>query len=104
MRVVGLVDAVLLPLPAVSWLADLLAAGVDVVEEVIGCDALVQAVVCHAPDVVMVISAQPADALFQALAKLDAVRPSPVLLFTESLDTALMVRAVAAPVHVYEVR
>ena len=104
LRVVGLVDAVLLPLPAVSWLADLLAAGVDVVEEVIGCDALVQAVVCHAPDVVMVISAQPADALFQALAKLDAVRPSPVLLFTESLDTALMVRAVAAPVHGYEVR
>ena len=84
-------------------LRDLEAAGVQRVELVPSAEALVSAVVRHAPKLVVVRQAVPTDALVQAATALQEQVPVPVLAFVEQADAASTERAVAAAVHTWVV-
>ena len=82
---------------------DLEAAGVQGVEIVPGPEALVPAVVRHAPKLVVVRQAEPTEALLHATKALSAQAPLPVLAFMDQADAASTERAVAAGVHAWVV-
>jgi len=86
-----------------SLLPDLLAAGFVVVANVDECSKLVQAVVRHAPDLVVADVPQLEDAFLKTLRALAEVAPLPVLLFTNDADAQRMANAVEAGVHAYAV-
>lgn len=83
--------------------ADLLAAGIAVRATVDDCSKLVQAVVQHAPDVVVCDVALPGAAWFQALQLLGQTVPCPLVVFTQDTDVGHMQQATDCGVHVYVV-
>src|SRR5574343_914642 len=86
-----------------SLLADLQGAGFAVLATVGECSKLVQAVVRHAPDLVVADVPQLDDAFLKTLRALGEVAPLPVLLFTADTDAQRMANAVEAGVHAYAV-
>jgi AmiR/NasT family two-component response regulator len=84
-------------------LADLEAAGMTVLAAVDDCSKLVQAVVQHAPDLVVGEVPRPDETLFKATQTLAEVLAKPVLLFTPDADAAHIERATGASVHVWVV-
>ncbi len=84
--------------------ADLQAAGMPVLATVEDCGKLVQAVVQHAPDVVIADIALPSAALFQAAQVLGQTVPCPLIVFTHNSDADHIARATEAGVHVYVVQ
>lgn len=91
--------------PRASWplVADLEAAGFQVLGVVDDCSKLVQAVVRHAPDVLVGEAALPAEALFNATRMVADTAPRPVIVFTTDADAGRIARAVASGIHAYEV-
>lgn len=86
-----------------SLLPDLQGAGFAVLATVGECSKLVQAVVRHAPDLVVADVPQLDDAFLKTLRALGEVAPLPVLLFTADTDAQRMANAVEAGVHAYAV-
>ena len=84
-----------------SLLPDLQRAGFPVVATVAECSKLVQAVVRHAPDLVVADVPQLDEAFLKTLRALSEVAPSPVLLCTVDADAQRMASAVEAGVHAY---
>lgn len=91
------------PQTAPTLAADLLAAGMAVCATVEDCSKLVQAVVLHAPDVVVCDLALPTAAWFQALHMVGQTVPCPLLVFTHDADASHMQQAVDSGVHAYVV-
>ncbi len=87
-----------------SLQADLQAAGITVLARVEDCGKLVQAVVQHAPDVVIADVALPTPALFQAAQTLSATVPCPLVVFTNDANADHIQQATLAGVHVYVVQ
>lgn len=83
--------------------ADALAAGLEVCATVEDCNKLVQAVVLHAPDVVVCDVPMPTAAWFQALQRVAQAVPCPLIVFTHDTDAGRMQKAVDIGVHVYVV-
>lgn len=86
-----------------SLLPDLQSAGFTVLATAGECSKLVQAVVRHAPDLVVADVPQLDDAFLKTLRALGEVAPLPVLLFTADADAQRMANAVEAGVHAYAV-
>ena len=91
------------PMTVPTLAADLLAAGITVVDSVQECSKLVQAVVRHAPDVVICDLPLPTSASFQALQMVGHTMPCPLIVFTHNTDASHMVQATECGVHVYVV-
>jgi AmiR/NasT family two-component response regulator len=68
------------------------------------CSKLVQAVVRHAPDVVVCDIAQPTGAWFQAVQRVQQTAPRPFVWFTQDPSADHMAKAVAAGVEAYVVQ
>ncbi len=83
--------------------ADLQAAGIAVLATVHEVSKLVQAVLLHAPDVLVCDEPFPTASLFDALHLLEQALPCPVLLFTQAMDAENIERATASGVHAYVV-
>ncbi len=83
--------------------ADLHAAGIAVLATVPDCSKLVQAVVLHAPDVLVCDVAQPSSAWFQALQVVGQTVPCPIIVFTHDADASHIAQATECGVHVYVV-
>jgi AmiR/NasT family two-component response regulator len=92
------------PQTAPSLPEDLQAAGMAVLATVEDCGKLVQAVVQHAPDVVIADMALPTPALFQAAEMLGQTVPCPLIVFTNDSDADHITRATEAGVHAYVVQ
>ena len=88
---------------APTLLADLVAAGMSVVETVDDCSKLVRGVVRHAPDVVICDVPLLASAWFQALQGVDQTAPCPLIIFTHDTDADHIAQATECGVHVYAV-
>lgn len=80
---------------------DLENAGAQVLEVFDDCSLLVQSVVRHAPNLVVVHTRTVVDALFKATQSLAEVSPRPVLVFTQDGDADHIVRATEAGMHAY---
>ncbi|MDR7153027.1 AmiR/NasT family two-component response regulator [Hydrogenophaga palleronii] len=80
---------------------DLENAGAQVLEVLDDCSLLVQSVVRHAPNLVVVHTRTVVDALFKATQSLAEVSPRPVLVFTQDGDADHIVRATEAGMHAY---
>ena len=91
------------PLTAPTLAADLLAAGIAVLGSVPDSSKLVQAVVLHAPDVLICDVPQPTSAWFQALKVVGQTVPCPVIVFTHDTDAGHIAQATECGVHVYVV-
>jgi two-component system, response regulator PdtaR len=87
-----------------SLVSDLAAAGLTLLATEEDCSKLVQAVVRHAPDVVVCDGAQPTRAWFNALHLLQQTMPRPVIWFTSDPSADGMAQAVAAGVDAYVVQ
>lgn len=83
--------------------ADLQAAGIAVRATVEDCSKLVQAVMLHAPDVVVCDLPLPAAAWFQALQMVGQTVPCPLIVFTHDTDAGHIQQATDSGVHVYVV-
>lgn len=83
--------------------ADLAAAGIQVLGIAADRNKLVQDVVRHAPDLVICDEAQAGDALFKTTLAIAQTAPCPVLVFTNAADADLMPRAIASGIHAYVV-
>ena len=83
--------------------ADLEAAGIQVLGIAGDRNKLVQDVVRHAPDLVICDEVHPGDALFKATLAIAETAPCAVLVFTNDADAGLMVRAIESCVHAYVV-
>lgn len=83
--------------------ADLEAAGIQVLGIAGDRNKLVQDVVRHAPDLVICDEVHPGDALFKATLAIAETAPCAVLVFTNDADASLMVRAIESCVHAYVV-
>jgi AmiR/NasT family two-component response regulator len=92
------------PVSLSSLAMDLAAAGLDLLAVEEDGSKLVQAVVRHAPDVVVFDIAQPTRAWFQALQRLQQTAPLPLLWFTQDPSADHMAQAVAAGVDAYVVQ
>jgi AmiR/NasT family two-component response regulator len=92
------------PVSLFSLAADLAAAGLDLRATEDDCSKLVQAVVRHAPDVVVCDIAQPTRAWFQALQLVQQTAPRPVVWFTQDPSADHMAQAVAVGVDAYVVQ
>jgi AmiR/NasT family two-component response regulator len=92
------------PVSLPSLAADLAAAGLELRATEEDCSKLVQAVVRHAPDVVVCDIAQPTRAWFQALQRVQQTAPRPVVWFTQDPSADHMAQAVAAGVDAYVVQ
>ncbi|MCM2341055.1 ANTAR domain-containing protein [Rhodoferax sp.] len=88
---------------ALPLVADLEAAGIQVLGIAGDRNKLVQDVVRHAPDLVICDEVHPGDALFKAILAIAETAPCAVLLFTNDADAGLMVRAIESGVHAYVV-
>ena len=82
---------------------DLETAGGQVVEVLDDCSLLVQSVVRHAPNLVVVHTSTVEDVLFKATQSLAEVSPRPVLVFTQDGDADHIVRATESGMHAYVV-
>lgn len=80
---------------------DLETAGGQVVAVLDDCSLLVQSVVRHAPNLVVVHTSTVGDALFKATQSLAEVSPRPVLVFTQDGDADHIVRATESGMHAY---
>ncbi|MDP9043226.1 MAG: type IV pili methyl-accepting chemotaxis transducer N-terminal domain-containing protein [Pseudomonadota bacterium] len=80
--------------------ADLESVGIRVVGEV-EPGTLVQAVIRHAPDVVICLETHPGDALFASTKALAAASALPVIVFTTDPDAARIEQAMHSGVHAY---
>jgi AmiR/NasT family two-component response regulator len=83
--------------------SDLDSAGGQVLAVLDDCSLLVQSVVRHAPNLVVVHTSKVGDALFKATQSLAEVSPLPVLVFTQDSDADHIVRATESGMHVYVV-
>ena len=83
--------------------ADLAAAGIAVLATVEDCSKLVQAVVLHAPDVVICDLPLPTAAWLQALQMVGQTVPCPLVVFTHDTDADHIQQATDSGVHVYVV-
>jgi AmiR/NasT family two-component response regulator len=83
--------------------ADLEAAGIQVLGIAGDRNKLVQDVVRHAPDLVICDEVHPGDALFKATQAIAEMAPCAVIVFTNDADAGLMVRAIESGVHAYVV-
>lgn len=90
-------------LAAPTLAADLQAAGIAVLATVQEVSKLVQAVLQHAPDVVICNEPFPTAGLFEAIHLLEQALPCPVMLFTQDMDAGNIDKATASGVHVYVV-
>ena len=81
--------------------SDLEIAGGQVMAVLDDCSLLVQSVVRHAPNLVVVHTSTVGDALFKATQSLAEVSPRPVLVFTQDGDADHIVRATEAGMHAY---
>ncbi|MEY4140286.1 MAG: hypothetical protein RLZZ371_2468, partial [Pseudomonadota bacterium] len=84
-------------------MADLEAAGIQVLGMAVDRNKLVQEVVRHAPDLVICEEVHPGDALFKATLAIADTAPCAVLVFTNDADAGLMARAIESGVHAYVV-
>jgi len=91
------------PQTAPTLAADLSSAGISVLATLEDCSKLVQAVVLHAPDVVICDVPLPTSAWFQAWQTLGQTLPCPTLVFTQDADATHIAQAVECGVHVYVV-
>ena len=91
------------PMTAPTLAADLLAAGFVVLATVPDSSKLVQAVVLHAPDVLICDVPQPTSAWFHALKILGQTVPCPTIVFTHDTDADHITQATECGVHVYVV-
>ena len=82
---------------------DLAVAGISVLASVRDVTKLVQAVVLHAPDVVVCDEPYPSRQWFEAIALLEAAAACPVLVFTTDTDAGHIAQSVASGIHVYAV-
>ena len=80
---------------------DLESAGGEVLAVLDDCSLLVQSVVRHAPNLVVVHTSTVGDALFKATQSLAEVSPLPVLVFTQDGDADHIVRATESGMHAY---
>lgn len=80
---------------------DLESAGGEVLAVLDDCSLLVQSVVRHAPNLVVVHTSAVGDALFKATQSLAEVSPLPVLVFTQDGDADHIVRATESGMHAY---
>lgn len=83
--------------------SDWMGAGFEVLGLVSDRSKLVQAVVRHAPDVVVADVSAPDEAFFKAMALLAEVAPLPVLVFTPDARGENIERAVGGGIHAYVV-
>lgn len=81
---------------------DLAAAGIRVIQG-LGSTQLVQDAVRVAPDMVIIDSASPEDALFVSTKALQSLSPRPVIVFTTDPDAGKIERATQSGVHAYVV-
>lgn len=91
------------PRATLPLVADLQAAGFQVLGVEGDCSKLVQAVVRHAPDLLVGEAALPGDALFNATRAVADTAPRPVIVFTSDADAGRIARAVASGIHAYEI-
>jgi AmiR/NasT family two-component response regulator len=91
------------PRATLPLVADLEAAGFQVLGVVDDCSKLVQGVVRHAPDLLVGEAALPGDALFTACRSVADTAPRPVIVFTTDADAERIARAVASGIQAYEV-
>ena len=80
---------------------DLEGAGGEVLAVLDDCSLLVQSVVRHAPNLVVVHTSTVGDAMFKATQSLAEVSPLPVLVFTQDGDADHIVRATESGMHAY---
>ena len=83
--------------------ADLRAAGIEVLAVTEARSKLVQDVVRHAPDVVVCEDALPGESLFRATQAIAETAPCPVLVFTLDADAEHIVQSTEAGIHAYVV-
>ncbi|MDB5895782.1 MAG: response regulator receiver protein [Rhodoferax sp.] len=83
--------------------ADLEAAGIQVVGVTEDRSKLVQDVVRHAPDVVICLDPLPGDALFRATQAIAETAACPVIVFTNDATVEHIARAAEAGIHAYVV-
>ena len=83
--------------------ADLRAAGIEVLAVTEARSKLVQDVVRHAPDVVVCEDALPNESLFRATQAIAETAPCPVLVFTLDADAEHIVQSTEAGIHAYVV-
>jgi len=83
--------------------ADLEAAGIQVLGLADDRHKLVQEVVRHAPDLVICDEPLPGDALFKATLAIAQTAPCPVIVLTQDADAGHIARAVESGIHAYVV-
>lgn len=83
--------------------ADLEAAGIQVLGVVDARGKLLQEVVRHAPDVLICDEALPGDALFKVAQAIAQTAPCPVIVFTNDADAGHIEQAIACGIHAYVV-
>ena len=91
------------PKGAPQLVADLEAAGIQVLAVTDNRSKLVQDVVRHAPDLVIGDDPLPGDALFKATQTLAETAPRPVIVFTSDTDADHIIRATESGIHAYVV-
>jgi len=91
------------PKGAPQLVADLEAAGIQVLAVTDNRSKLVQDVVHHAPDLVMGDDPLPGEALFKATQTLAETAPRPVIVFTSNNDADHIIRATECGIHAYVV-
>ncbi|APW38578.1 response regulator receiver protein [Rhodoferax koreense] len=83
--------------------ADLEAAGIQVLGASIDRSKLVQEVVRHAPDVVICLDPLPSDLLFRTTQAIADTAPCPVIVFTNDAGVEHIARAAESGIHAYVV-
>ena len=91
------------PKGAPQLVADLEAAGIQVLAVTDNRSKLVQDVVRHAPDLVIGDDPLPGDTLFKATQTLAETAPRPVIVFTSNNDADHIIRATECGIHAYVV-
>lgn len=89
--------------PCRCLVSELENAGAQVLEVLDDCSLLVQSVVRHAPNLVVVHTSTVEDVLCKATQSLAKVSPRPVLVFTQDGDADHIVRATESGMHAYVV-
>ena len=86
-----------------TLVADLEAAGIQVLGVVSERSKLVQEALRQAPDVLICHDALPGEELFKLLQVVGSTAPCPVIVFTTDSDAAKITRAMEVGVHAYVV-
>lgn len=93
-----------LPATLSNLLADVSAADITPLGTVDECCNLVQAVIGHAPEVVICDVPNPGAGWLDAFEEISRNHPCPILLFTQDDNVGLIARAIECGVHVYVVQ